>query len=295
MNQYSAFGVDGNAVTGPESSVSYTGPIVMGMAFKVTEDDQFLYGYSCWRSDSGQPATADFALWEITGATTGTVITDSDVSISDMIVGEWNYVALPTPLALTSETSYKAVLGIMGNFNDTAFQFRGGDPYVNGIVNGPLTIFSTISANDGTNPEPNGTVQETYDTSGEDPTAHYPTLDDNGGHSSNFWLDVLVGPSDDVADSGTGSAQLSKMSVTGSGQLKIPGSGSAQLSKMSVTGSGQLKIPGSGSAQLSKMSVTGSGQLKISGAGGVQLPKMGIHGRNIQVEQDSSLFVFSPL
>ena len=161
------------------------------MAFKVTSSGYYLNGYYMWRSDSSQSASASFALWAITGATTGTYQTGTSASTSSMTTGTWNYVALGTPFALTSGTPYKAVYGLTGNFNDTQNQFNGTGTYPGGVVNGPLNVYSDVTGVGGTNPEPNGTAQGSFGTSGTDPTTNYPTSDDV---YSNFWIDVLIGP-----------------------------------------------------------------------------------------------------
>jgi len=211
VTQYSAFGTHGNSATGPGSSISYGGAWVAGLAFKVTSSGQVLYGYYLWRADSAQSATADFALWQITGATTGTLVSGSHVSASGLLTGQWNYVSLSTPVALTSGTSYKAVYGFTGNFCDTQNQFASGDPYVGGIVNGPLTVFSDITGVGGTNAEPNGSYQGTFGTSGSDPTTNYPTSDDV---YSNFWVDVLVGATATSAPAGVAAATATAHNAT---------------------------------------------------------------------------------
>lgn len=192
MTQYSFFGVNGNGATGPASSISYGGVITMGLAFKVTSSGQYLYGYYVWRSDSGQSASCSCALWVLSSASAGTFQTGTSASTSSMVAGQWNYIPLATPFALSTGTTYKAVLGLTGNFNDTQSQFGGGEPYVNGITNGPITAFSSPVGQGGTNEAPfTNTYQGSFGTAGSDPTANLPSSDDV---KSNFWLDILAGP-----------------------------------------------------------------------------------------------------
>ncbi len=192
MTQYSAFGTHGNAATGPSSSTSYGGAFTGGMAFSVTSPGYYLLGYYMWRSDSGQSASASFALWQITASETATYLTGTNVSTSGMTTATWNYVALGSPYALTSATPYKAVYGLTGNFNDTHDQFNGTGTYPGGVVNGPLNVYSDVTGVGGTNPIPFApNYQGTFGTAGTDPTVNYPTSDDV---YSNFWIDVLIGP-----------------------------------------------------------------------------------------------------
>lgn len=186
----SAFGATGNGATGPASSVANATPFAAGLAFKVTMAGQSLLGYGLWRADSAQSAAPSFGLWTITGAATGTFVTGSGISGSGFVTGRWNYVTLAVPMALTSGTAYKAVYGLTGNFPDTQNQFGTGNPYVSGIINGPLTVYSDVAANGGLLPEPHGTFQGTFTTAGSDPTVTYPTTADV---KSNFWVDILIG------------------------------------------------------------------------------------------------------
>ena len=194
MAVYSAFGVNGNGATGPGSSISYSGSIVVGMAFDVTSSGYYLNGYYLWRSDSSQSATAKFCLYQITSATTGSLVASTTVTGSGFTAGAWNYVALPAQISLTASTPYKAAGGWTNNFNDTnsgAGSFVGS--YLAGIVNGPLNVYSPPSSDSGTNPIPYAnTYQGSYGTASSDPTADYPLSTD--GNGANFWIDVQVGP-----------------------------------------------------------------------------------------------------
>jgi len=190
MTNYSFFGVTGNGANGPGSSTSFSGGIVLGAVFEVTSPGYSLLGYGFWRADTSQAASASCALWQGTGLNTGTLTASSTASLSSMTAGAWNYVTLGTPIALTQNQVYKAQIGLVNNFPFTVGQFGTGGAYSAGIVNGPLTCFSDITANGGTNPDTYHDDQATYATGSSDPTAAYVTSI-NG--SFNGWVDVLIG------------------------------------------------------------------------------------------------------
>jgi len=191
---YSLFGVNGNGASGPGASISYGGNWVCGVAFSVTTTGQYLNGYYLWRCDSSQSATATFCLYQITGASTGSLVASTTVTGSSFTAGTWNYVPLGAQVALTSSTPYKACAGWTGNFADTnsgAGSFVSS--YPNGITSGPLNGYGIPTGDGGTNPIPYAnTYQGSYDTGSADPTADYPLNTD--GNGANFWLDVQVGP-----------------------------------------------------------------------------------------------------
>lgn len=196
MTQYSFFGVNGNGATGPASSASYTGPFVSGHTWKVTQSGQFLYGYYVWRADTNQSASCTMALWVVTAINAGTFQAGTNVSSSSLATGQWNYLPLGTPFALTSGTLYRMVYGAANNFSDTTHQFGSGNPYAAGIVNGPITLFSD-QAQGGTNNAPYANAfQGVFSTAGSDPTVTLPSTADI---ASNFWIDVLVGPAQAAA------------------------------------------------------------------------------------------------
>ena len=124
------------------------------MAFKVTTSGNYLYGYYLWRADSGQPATADFALWTITGATTGTLVASSHASIAGDDHRGMDYVALGTPIALTLGHLLQGGVRLHRQLCDTQDSSRAPTPMRAGIVNGPLTAFSDLTGVGGTNAEP---------------------------------------------------------------------------------------------------------------------------------------------
>ena len=174
------------STSGPGASTSFSGTIVLGTLFKVTQPGMQLDGYWYWRADSTQQATANFALWKATGAGTGTLVASSAVTTTTMVVGQWNFVALASPVALTSGTAYKAQVGVTNNFLDSKPYFGSGGAGSAGITNGPLFCFSDSA---GTAADTYNDNQCTYALSTNDPTSVYGTQTDTG---FNCWVDVQV-------------------------------------------------------------------------------------------------------
>jgi hypothetical protein len=172
---------------GPPSPVSYSGPFIAGINVGVTSGGCWLAGYWWWVCPSGQTTAAQtFALWCLSGNAAGTIIAAGTVTSGALTAGQWNYVPLPTPVPLALGAVYVAATGFTGNFPITNDQFAGGDPYGNGIVNGPLTAYSDAS---GTLASPFKTDQGVFSVASSDPTANMPMY---GSSSSNFWMDVQV-------------------------------------------------------------------------------------------------------
>jgi hypothetical protein len=172
---------------GPATPASYSGSIVCGVITAVTSGACWLDGYWWWVCPSGQSTAAQqFALWCLYNATSGSLVATSTVTSGTLTAGQWNYVALPTPVPLAIGATYVAATGFTGNFPVTGNQFGSGDPYGGGIVSGPLTAYSDSS---GTLPSPFSTAQAVFSTASADPTATAPVY---GYETSNFWVDVQV-------------------------------------------------------------------------------------------------------
>ena len=187
------------STSGPSSNTAYSGPYGVAVAFKVTATGLSLDGYWWWVAPTGGSTTAQkFCLWKMTGTNTGTLVSGSTVTSGTLVSG-WNFISLGTSVALTSGQAYKAA---------TAWTSSGGFPYspgfygtggagVGGIVNGPLTAYSDVTSNGGTNQSPYGDNQGTYQVSSADPTTTYPAT---GSSSFNGWMDV------DITDGSSSSA-----------------------------------------------------------------------------------------
>jgi hypothetical protein len=163
-------------------------------------------GYWWWVAPTGQLTTPrKCALWSMKSASTGTVIPGSIVTSGTLTAGQWNFIALPTPIPITIGDSLIAAIGVNGNFPDSD---TGTDPpnsygtggHTAGITNGPLVAFSDQG---GTKIPPYGTNQGLFSTAGSDPSISMPQQQSNSG---NFWVDVSV--SDTAPGGYTGSYRL---------------------------------------------------------------------------------------
>ena len=167
--------------------MSYNGPFLSGVAFEVTTGGCWLEGYWWWVCGSGQPTSAQtFALWQPYSLDDGALIATSKVTSGALTAGQWNYVALTTPVELAIGATYIAATGFSGGFPDTESQFGAGDPFSAGITQGPLFAYSDQS---GSAPAPFGMSQGVFSTAGTDPTVNMPNGSSN---SANFWMDVQV-------------------------------------------------------------------------------------------------------
>jgi hypothetical protein len=176
----------------PSTLASYGGSICVGVAFEVTSGGTWLEGYWWWVFPSGQSTSAQkFALWSAFasgGPNTPiyALVPGSVVTSGTLTPGQWNFVSLPTPIALSPNVPYVAQTGFTGGFPDDVNQFGSGDPYSAGITSGPLFAYSDAS---GSAPAPSGIPQGNFTASGSDPTTNSP----GGGYeSSNFGMDVQV-------------------------------------------------------------------------------------------------------
>jgi len=178
--------------------VSYDGPFLAGIQFEVTAGGMWFEGYWWWVCPSGQPTAAQkFALWNITGQGSGTLIPGSVVTSGALTAGQWNWVPLPAPFPLAVGTCYNACTGFTGSFPNTTDQFDAGQPYGAGLINGPLAAYSDTN---GSLRTPYTTSQGVFSVAGSDPSAHLPL---SGSSSANFWMDIQVGDTAPADYSGT--------------------------------------------------------------------------------------------
>jgi uncharacterized protein DUF4082 len=212
-------GVGSSGTRPPASSTSFANPIVQGLSFKVTQSGYQIQGYWYWRSDSAQPASASFALWQLTGKTAGTLIAGSSASASSMVAAQWNYVPLAAPITLTANVPYMACVGSVGNFNFTPSQFGGGQPYVAGIINGPLSGYSSDAGSaGGSSPSPFDNWQFQFSTPASSDPALLANFPSGGNSDYNGWLDVQVGlPATPVVTFGSTSGGVDTYNVAFAG------------------------------------------------------------------------------
>ena len=192
-------GLSGRPGNGPSSPASYTGNYLAGVVFSPTGEMLWLNGYYWWVCNTGQSTAAQkFCLWNRYSGSAQALVPGSTVTSGTLTAGAWNYIPLASPVQLAPGGLYVAATGWnttgTTGFPITNSQFATGDPYVAGIVNGPLTAWSD-AGNGGTNgwtdgtPQNYGLNQGVFGTAGSDPTVNMPAT---GSASSNFWMDVLV-------------------------------------------------------------------------------------------------------
>ena len=154
MTSYTLFG----SASGPSSSSSYGAPVNAGLSFGVTSSGYALTGYRVWAAADTDGGPVKFALWIVTGASSGTYVASTLVTLASQVSG-WNQVMLGTPVALSVGTEYAVVSAVPASatFVDTGFYFTAGNPGANGIVNGPLTGYADPTGS--SNPTPQGNPQ----------------------------------------------------------------------------------------------------------------------------------------
>ena len=266
MTTYTIWGVNGNSGTGPGVSLSLGGGWTAGSTFKVTSSGYQITGYGIWCADDGSMAasTIKFALWQATGAGTGTLVSGSEVTLGTQTAGTWVYVSLPTPIDLTSGQVYKVQAGTSSNLPWDNNYWTGTG--ASGFTNGPLHMFSSPGGSD---PDSYGDDQSTYtwDNPGpDDPASGYTT---DSFNDSNVWADVVIQPAGGTDASVTGVAA----SVTVAG-----GVGSVtSTSNVAITGVG-ASIPVAGGigaiTATANQSITGVGA-SVPVAGGIGVVSTG--------------------
>lgn len=186
-------GAGGRPGNGP-GVTSYSGIYQAGTSFGVTTGNIWLEGYYLWVPTGGDlnaGGTQKFALWIPYSAVAGTLISAGTTTAAPFTANQWNYVPLATPIQLSVGTQYLACTGwtAVNGFPITNNQFGTGDPYVAGIVNGPLFAYSDGGNGGTTYPTPWLPQGVFGDVTSADPTVHMPA---QSSSSSNFWVDVSV-------------------------------------------------------------------------------------------------------
>ena len=175
MTSYTLFGQAGGTTLTVDTS-AYT----MGVAFTVSQDCTL--DALWWNSPAGAGSLpSQIALYQITGAGTGTLIHNEVPSWSGAAGSGWVRAAFASPPALTAGTHYKAAIG---NFSGASF-YGGTSAYWTtgpgsaGISNGPLSAPSNAASVDG---------QDTFTTG---VALAYPAT----SVGANYWIDPEVTPS----------------------------------------------------------------------------------------------------
>jgi hypothetical protein len=188
------------STSGPGSPVSYSGNFLAGVIFKVTQGGMWFSGYYKWVAAGGDTTARKFALWQVNGPGTGVLLPAATVTSGTLTAGQWNFVALSTPVPLAIGTAYNACTGwtAVAGFEDSdttgagtgAADSFGTGGHTGGITQGPLFAFSDHGSSA---PEPYGMAQGVFSTAGTDPAVIMPGT---GSNSANFWMDVQVSDAD---------------------------------------------------------------------------------------------------
>ncbi len=173
---------------GPASAIKYSGNFVCSLNWTVTQGGCWFEGYWWWCCSSGQStAPVKCALWSLgSTASQGAVVPGSVVTSGPLTAGTWNYIPLPEPLQLSIGDTLTAEVGCNGSFPSTSNSYGTGDPYVDGITNGPLTTWGTGNSSYA----PFQLTGGGYGTGGSDPSTYLSTRND--GSQDNFWVDVQI-------------------------------------------------------------------------------------------------------
>jgi len=196
------------STNGPSAPVSYSGNFLAGVMFKVTQGGMWLNGYYHWvPGTNGDTVARKFALWTMTAANTGALLPAANVTSGTLTAGQWNFVALPSPVPLAPSTAYIAATGwsAVHGFPDSdtsgagtgAADSFGAGGHTAGITQGPLFAYSD---NGQSAPPPYSMNQGLFSTAGTDPTVNMPNA---GSNSGNFWMDVQVSDTPPAGYSGS--------------------------------------------------------------------------------------------
>jgi len=195
------------ATNGPGAVAAASGGWLLGVQFSVTGGMRWFNGYFHWVPANGDTTPRKCALWNF--ANNGSVqfvIPGSVVTSGVMTLGAWNFVPLPSPVQLAPGTQYVAAVGwtVVTGIPVTSNQFGGAEPFANGIVNGPLTAWSSGVGSNAFPGVNTLTGQMIFsNVLGADPSVAMPN---NGSGDDNLWVDVLV--SDTAPGGFTGSYRL---------------------------------------------------------------------------------------
>ena len=200
-------GVGSSGTQPPATPNAYGGNFIAGTAFSAVGEMLWLQGYWWWVPTGGDTGAQKFCLWNRNSSTTQVLIPNSTVTSGTLTAGAFNFIPLATQIQLAPGELYICATGwtSVNGFPITNNQFASGQPYVNGITNGPLTAwgdagngstYSYFGSNYGLN-------QGLFSVASNDPTAQMPNA---GSNSSNFWIDVQL--SDTAPGGYTGSYRV---------------------------------------------------------------------------------------
>lgn len=155
-----------------------------GLSFRV-EPLVWMQGYWWWVANTGQDVTpVTCCLWQVNGGSfyVPKVVPGSTVTSGTLTAGQWNWIPLAAPLALSPGGPYMAAVGNAWTTGvpKTASMFASGEPYASGIDSGPLHAYQSGTG------APWGNPQMSF-SQNADPTAGIPLQDSSGAL---YWLDI---------------------------------------------------------------------------------------------------------
>ena len=202
-------GTGSSTMTPPSAVTSYSGNFQAGCAFVVTDPGMWFEGFWWFCPTGGDTGAQKFCLYAVTGsqvnASAPTLIPAATVTSGTLTENAWNYIALSTPIPLSlghlglsyggggglyvATTAWTSVNG----FPDTNNAFGSGDPYADGIANGPLETFGYYGGTTRQAPayaSGGPTSGQVFGVAVNDPATGCPVGTD--GSYDNFWIDIQV-------------------------------------------------------------------------------------------------------
>lgn len=188
-------GVGSSGTQPPATGTAYSGNYIAGLVFQVTSGSIYFQGYWWWVAPTGQDTGPQkFALWNVYASSLGKLVPGSTVTSGTLTAGQFNFVPLAVPLALTPNIPHVAAVGsvVTTGFPLTQNQFGAGNPYTAGITSGPLSAYggSPGIAAAGNLP------QQPFSVAAADPAVVMPGTNDQ---NDLLWVDVQV--TDDIPGS----------------------------------------------------------------------------------------------
>lgn len=206
-------GVGSSVTTPPGSPVADTGSWQAGLIFGVTGPDvTWCEGCWWWVPTGGDTASQKFCLYQLisnNGVATAAGRLLATATSGTLTAGAMNFVPFASPVPLSPGKGGTNAGGLFGvttawtmvsGFPFSTAQMGAGNPYANGITNGPLFTFGNSNLPSGlTESFPAGS---TFGTAGSDPaTAAFP-LNSNSSFGL-LWIDVQVSDTAPGGYSGT--------------------------------------------------------------------------------------------
>lgn len=178
------------ATSGPANGTADATAYTLGVEFEISAPAE-LAGYFVWTASDQDTGARSFRLYSVdAGGLTGSAVAGSDVTSGVLTAGQWNYVPLAAPIALTAGQRYRAcqlVPAVAVPYSSTGLYWSTG-PGSAGITNGILTAPRRADAE--------GLLQGQFNVGA------VMTFPANEFNATNYWVDVLVDDGAGPADAG---------------------------------------------------------------------------------------------